>query len=86
MSLLTRLKQGCHGDSLMREKGLEFVEMIKTLLQRLLEYRKIIQYESKEHRMSCIVNLLVSEELWVNTVQCFVFKVSNTCGCVTRDY
>ena len=42
------------------ETGLRFVNVIKELLQRLLEYRKIIQNEIKEHRMSCIVNLLVS--------------------------
>lgn len=43
----------------MRKAGLEFVEMITKLLQRLLEYRHIIQDEIKDHRMSCIVNLLV---------------------------
>ncbi|XP_064601988.1 dedicator of cytokinesis protein 1-like isoform X2 [Liolophura sinensis] len=42
----------------LREQGLAFVEMIKNLLQRLMEYRHIILDENKEHRMSCIVNLL----------------------------
>ena len=44
----------------MRKEGLAFVETIKELLQRLLEYRSIITDESKENRMSCTVNLLVS--------------------------
>lgn len=44
----------------LKEQGLAFVEMIKNLLQRLMEYRHIIYDENKEHRMSCIVNLLVS--------------------------
>ncbi|XP_050389742.1 dedicator of cytokinesis protein 1 [Patella vulgata] len=48
----------CDGHSTMREQGLSFVEMIQKLLQRLLEYRLIMKDEVKEHRMSCIVNLL----------------------------
>ncbi|XP_071089559.1 dedicator of cytokinesis protein 1-like isoform X4 [Haliotis cracherodii] len=52
------LKQLCSGHSTMRDQGLMFVETIRKLLQRLLEYRLIIQDEIKEHRMSCIVNLL----------------------------
>ncbi|KRT78981.1 hypothetical protein AMK59_8498 [Oryctes borbonicus] len=38
--------------------GVGFVEMIKRLMERLLEYRNIINDENKENRMSCIVNLL----------------------------
>ncbi|XP_052098499.1 dedicator of cytokinesis protein 1-like isoform X2 [Mytilus californianus] len=52
------LSQLCKGHSAMMESGVNFVNTIKELLQRLLEYRKIIQNEIKEHRMSCIVNLL----------------------------
>ncbi|XP_021375284.1 dedicator of cytokinesis protein 1-like isoform X4 [Mizuhopecten yessoensis] len=52
------LHRMCNGNDGMRQQGLAFVDVIKRLLQRLLEYRKIIQYESKEHRMNCIVNLL----------------------------
>ena len=54
------LSQLCRGHNAIMETGLRFVNVIKELLQRLLEYRKIIQNEIKEHRMSCIVNLLVS--------------------------
>ena len=43
----------------MRDQGLRFVEVIKKLLMRLLEYRTMIHDESKDIRMNCIVNLLV---------------------------
>ncbi|XP_041370196.1 dedicator of cytokinesis protein 1-like isoform X4 [Gigantopelta aegis] len=48
----------CDGHSTMQDQGLVFVETVRRLLQRLLEYRLIMQDEIKEHRMSCIVNLL----------------------------
>lgn len=43
----------------LREQSKAFVEVIWKLLERLLVYRNIIQDEIREHRMSCIVNLLV---------------------------
>eukprot|EP00106_Octopus_bimaculoides_P019984 XP_014787426.1 PREDICTED: dedicator of cytokinesis protein 1-like isoform X1 [Octopus bimaculoides] len=55
----------------MAQQGEIFVEMIRKLLQRLLQYRTMIQDEVKDHRMSCIVNLLnfyheiCREELYV---------------------
>ncbi|WAR21521.1 DOCK2-like protein [Mya arenaria] len=52
------LFQACNQSEKLRKPGLEFVEMVSKLLQRLLEYRHIIQDEIKDHRMSCIVNLL----------------------------
>ena len=45
--------------SVMRREGVAFVDTIKELLQRLLEYRAILNDESKDNRMSCTVNLLV---------------------------
>nr|XP_022344054.1 dedicator of cytokinesis protein 1-like isoform X2 [Crassostrea virginica] len=48
----------CSNHTTLKEQGLRFVNTIKELLQHLLEYRKIIQSEVKELRMSCIVNLL----------------------------
>ncbi|XP_076471351.1 dedicator of cytokinesis protein 1-like isoform X3 [Babylonia areolata] len=42
----------------LQDQGKAFVEVIWKLLERLLVYRRIIQDEIKEHRMSCIVNLL----------------------------
>lgn len=59
-----RLYQRCNSAEKMRKAGLEFVDMITKLLQRLLEYRHIIQDEIKDHRMSCIVNLLVRRLLF----------------------
>ena len=50
----------CEGHTSMREQGLMFVETVKRLMQRLLEYRAVINDENKENRMSCTVNLLVS--------------------------
>ncbi|XP_056005673.1 dedicator of cytokinesis protein 1-like isoform X3 [Ostrea edulis] len=48
----------CSNHSTLKDQGLRFVNTVKELLQHLLEYRKIIQSEVKELRMSCIVNLL----------------------------
>ncbi|KAL8560337.1 hypothetical protein ACOMHN_006068 [Nucella lapillus] len=42
----------------LQDQGKAFVEVVWKLLERLLVYRRIIQDEIKEHRMSCIVNLL----------------------------
>ncbi len=47
---------------MMRVEGLKFVETVKELLHRLLEYRSILTDESKDNRMSCTVNLLVRFE------------------------
>ena len=43
----------------LQDQGKAFVQVVWKLLERLLVYRRIIQDEIKEHRMSCIVNLLV---------------------------
>lgn len=43
----------------MRKDGLALVETVTQLLQRLLEYRDVINEENKENQMSCTVNLLV---------------------------
>ena len=53
------IRSQCESHSTIREQGLLFVEVIKQLLQRLLEYRAILNDENKENRMSCTVNLLV---------------------------
>ncbi|XP_074643938.1 dedicator of cytokinesis protein 1-like [Tubulanus polymorphus] len=42
----------------MKEQGVIFVATIQQLLQHLLEYRSVINDDSKENKMSCIVNLL----------------------------
>ncbi|CAH1782976.1 unnamed protein product [Owenia fusiformis] len=57
--LFYKLMHGqCENHSTMREQGLVFVEIVKNLLQRLLEYRDVIDDENKENRMMCTVNLL----------------------------
>ena len=59
--LLRSLMHLCDGKEhrQLQEQGKAFVEVVWKLLERLLIYRLIIQDEIKEHRMSCIVNLLV---------------------------
>ncbi|XP_065221520.1 dedicator of cytokinesis protein 2 isoform X3 [Planococcus citri] len=42
----------------MKEQGVRFVSVVTRLMERLLEYRRIINDESKENRMICTVNLL----------------------------
>ncbi|XP_055899924.1 dedicator of cytokinesis protein 1-like isoform X3 [Biomphalaria glabrata] len=48
----------CENNQILYDQGCAFVGMIHDLLERLLVYRTIIQDEVREHRMSCIVNLL----------------------------
>lgn len=40
-------------------QGIRFVKIVTGLLERLLEYRTVINDENKENRMNCTVNLLV---------------------------
>lgn len=40
-----------------------FVSLIKGLLEKLLDYRAVMNDESKDNRMSCTVNLLVCSTL-----------------------
>ena len=47
-------------DGQMKNSGLDFVEMIRKLLKRLLEYRTVVNDENKDNKMSCIVSLLVN--------------------------
>ena len=65
------LSGACSGMDQMRDQGLVFVETVTKMLKRLLEYRHIIQDEIKDHRMSCIVNLLVC-----NSPLCYSFTIS----------
>ena len=58
----------------MKREGLAFVETVKELLQRLLEYRSILNDESKDNRMSCTVNLLVGPG-WISSVQTKVNQI-----------
>ena len=48
------------GDERMRQEANTFIELVKDLLLRLLEYRDVIDGENNDSKMSCIVGLLVS--------------------------
>lgn len=39
------------------------MKLVVRLMERLLDYRTIMHDENKENRMSCTVNVLVSEKL-----------------------
>jgi len=43
-------------------QGIRFVKIVTGLLERLLEYRTVINDENKENRMNCTVNLLVRSQ------------------------
>lgn len=48
-------------DPTWKESGAAFISSVTRLLERLLDYRSVIQGdENRDKRMSCTVNLLVS--------------------------
>ncbi|XP_017782334.1 PREDICTED: dedicator of cytokinesis protein 1 isoform X3 [Nicrophorus vespilloides] len=48
----------CSQHASLNERGVIFVTVVTSLMERLLQYRNIIDDENKENRMICIVNLL----------------------------
>ncbi|CAK8675724.1 unnamed protein product [Clavelina lepadiformis] len=52
------MSEWCGKHQYLRTTGIEFVNLIKKLLGRLLDYRDIIREENRDNRMSCTVNLL----------------------------
>lgn len=68
----------CHEHNTLRSEGETFVVMATKLLERLLEYRCIINDESKENRMACTVSLLqfYSE---VNRKEMYIRYVNKLC-------
>ncbi|XP_067619455.1 dedicator of cytokinesis protein 1 isoform X2 [Eurosta solidaginis] len=48
----------CQAHNILNIEGTKFVNMVTKLIERLLEYRCIIQDESKENRMACTFSLL----------------------------
>ncbi|XP_078484653.1 dedicator of cytokinesis protein 1 isoform X1 [Ciona intestinalis] len=52
------MSEWCGKHQYLRTSGIDFVNLIKTLLGRLLDYRDIIREENRDNRMSCTVNLL----------------------------
>ena len=49
---------------------MDFVRLIVKLYRRLLDYRDIIRDENRDNRMSCTVNLLVSQSRSLLPWQC----------------
>nr|XP_018917246.1 PREDICTED: dedicator of cytokinesis protein 1 isoform X2 [Bemisia tabaci] len=68
----------CKNHSTMRDLGTRFVKTVTRLMERLLEYRCIINDENKENRMSCTVNLLdfYSE---INRKEMYIRYVNKLC-------
>ncbi|XP_034937564.1 dedicator of cytokinesis protein 1 isoform X2 [Chelonus insularis] len=68
----------CENHATMREQGLRFVDIVAKLMERLLQYRDIINAESQEHRMMCTVNLLefYSE---INRKEMYIRYVNKLC-------
>lgn len=52
------LLEKCQAHNTLQVEGVKFVNMVTKLMDRLLEYRCIIQDESKENRMACTFSLL----------------------------
>ncbi|XP_073969012.1 dedicator of cytokinesis protein myoblast city isoform X3 [Rhodnius prolixus] len=48
----------CSNHSTLKDSGVRFVRTVTRLMERLLEYRLVMNDESKENKMSCTVNLL----------------------------
>ncbi|KAL9893363.1 dedicator of cytokinesis protein myoblast city isoform 3-T4 [Glossina fuscipes fuscipes] len=52
------MMERCKAHKMLNVEGTKFVNMVTKLMERLLEYRCIIQDESKENRMACTFSLL----------------------------
>ena len=52
----------CESNQALRIAGVQFVQIFQELMQRLLEYRDVVHDEIRENKMSCTVNLLVSDD------------------------
>lgn len=65
----------CSNHSSMRDDGVKFVKIVTRLIERLLEYRNIINDENKESRMSCTVSLLVSELIYRFLFVFYMFNI-----------
>ncbi|XP_025835960.1 dedicator of cytokinesis protein 1 [Agrilus planipennis] len=68
----------CSQHKTLKDDGIKFVKMVTMLMERLLEYRCIINDENKENRMSCTVNLLdfYSE---INRKEMYIRYVNKLC-------
>lgn len=61
-------------DPAWKESGAAFISSVTRLLERLLDYRSVIQGdENRDKRMSCTVNLLVCKSITV-FISCVNFE------------
>lgn len=65
---LARLLDCAVQNPTLRPQVQHFVALVKGLLIRLLDYRTVMRDDSRNNRMSCTVNLLVSSFLFVGMV------------------
>ncbi|XP_004537877.1 dedicator of cytokinesis protein 1 isoform X3 [Ceratitis capitata] len=72
------LLEKCQAHNILKTEGTEFVKMVTKLMERLLEYRCIIQDESKENRMACTFSLLQFYSL-VNRKEMYIRYVYKLC-------
>lgn len=59
-SLFPSLLSCCQSHPELAKPGENFVRLVSELLERLLDYRAVMNDENKTYSMSCTVNLLVS--------------------------
>lgn len=71
--LLERVRSN---DPVWRESGTAFINSVTRLLERLLDYRSVMQGdENCDKRMSCTVNLLVSNSDYFVMNSCIIFHL-----------
>lgn len=68
----------CEKHTSLKEPGLRFVKVVSRLIERLLEYRDIINDDNNDNRMTCTVNLLdfYSE---INRKEMYIRYVNKLC-------
>ncbi|XP_055923008.1 dedicator of cytokinesis protein 1 isoform X2 [Eupeodes corollae] len=70
--------ENCMAHNILNVEGTRFVNMVTKLMERLLEYRSIIQDESKENRMGCTFSIL-QFYLEVNRKEMYIRYVYKLC-------
>ena len=72
-SCVSLTRANIEGDERVRQEANTFIELVKDLLLRLLEYRDVIDGENNDSKMSCIVGLLVSAASAVTSAEGIIF-------------
>lgn len=66
------------------------MKLVVRLMERLLDYRTIMHDENKENRMSCTVNVLVSEKLIKSSIftacQKLQQSILESLGCLAMEF